>query len=68
MAKIIIHLKDKMRGFEVGCQVVPDENDSDIVRKVAEKVGNGLAVHVLAKVNDTLKKVSRQFKGNKNVH
>ena len=68
MAKIVIEIKDKSRGFEVGCRVIPDDGDSDIVSKVADKVGNGLAGHVLAKVNEAVKKVTRQFKESKNVH
>ena len=64
MAKIVIEIKDKSRGFEVGCRVIPDDGDSDIVSKVADKVGKGLAGHVLA----TVKKVARQFKESKNVH
>ena len=67
MAKIVIEIKDKSRGFEVGCRVIPD-GDSDIVSKVADKVGKGLAGHVLAKVNEVVKKVTRQFKESKNVH
>ena len=68
MAKIVIEIKDKSRGFEVGCRLIPDDGDSDIVSKVADKVGKGLAVHVLAKVNEVVKKVTRQFKESKNVH
>ena len=56
MAKIVIEIKDKSRGFEVGCRVIPDDGDRDIVSKVADKVGKGLAGHVLAKVNEAVKK------------
>ncbi|MCX9038825.1 hypothetical protein NLN82_22640 [Citrobacter portucalensis] len=68
MAKVIINIKGRGRGIEVGCQVVRDDGDSEMVGKVAEKVGAGLAGHVLAKVNEVVKKISRQFKENKHVH
>ncbi|KYC24105.1 hypothetical protein [Citrobacter sp. AATXR] len=68
MAKIIIHIKDRPRGFEVGCQVVPDDGDSELVGEVAKKVGSGIAGHVLVKVNEVVKKVSRKFKEKKHVH
>lgn len=68
MAKIIIHIKDRARGFEVGCQVVPDDGDSEVVGEVAKKVGSGIAGHVLVKVNEVVKKISRQFKEKKHVH
>lgn len=68
MAKIIINIKDRSRGFEVGCQVVHDEGDSEIVGEVAKKVGSGIAGHVLVKVNEVVKKISRKFKEKKHVH
>lgn len=68
MAKIIIHIKDRTRGFEVGCQVVPDDGDSEMVGEVAKKVGSGIAGHVLVKVNEVVKKISRQSKEKKHVH
>lgn len=68
MAKIVIEIKDKSRGFEIGCRVIPDDGDSEIVRQVADRVGKGLAGHVLAKVNEAVQKVKRQFKESKHVH
>ena len=55
MAKIIINIKDRPRGFEVGCQVVPDDGDSELVGEVARKVGSGIAGHVLMKVIEVVK-------------
>ncbi|EEF2420139.1 TPA: hypothetical protein QHR93_003537 [Citrobacter freundii] len=68
MAKIIINIKDRPRGFEVSCQVVPDDGDSELVGEVAKKVGSGIAGHVLAKVNEVVKKITRKFKEKKHVH
>ena len=56
MAKIVIEIKDKSRGFEVGCRVIPDDGDSDIVSKVADKVGKGLAVMCWQRLTKPLRK------------
>ena len=68
MAKIVIEIKDKLRGFGVGCRVIPDEGDSETVIRIADRVGKGMAGYVLVRVNEAIKKVKRQFKESKHAH
>ncbi|KGA31983.1 hypothetical protein [Pectobacterium odoriferum] len=67
MAKVIVYFHDRPHGLAVDCKVVPEPGDSELAQRAAEKVGAGLAGHVLAKVNDVVKK-SKSRKGKVNVH
>ncbi|MBN3237698.1 hypothetical protein H5A46_10135 [Pectobacterium versatile] len=67
MAKVIVYFHDRPNGLAVDCKVVPEPGDSELAQRAAEKVGAGLAGHVLAKVNDVVKK-SKSRKGKINVH
>ncbi|MCL6375932.1 hypothetical protein EXT57_00895 [Pectobacterium brasiliense] len=67
MAKIIVYLRDRSRGLTVDCKVEREPSDSELSKRAAETVAAGLAGHVMAKVNDVVKK-SKSRKGKVNVH
>ncbi|MBN3174856.1 hypothetical protein H4F69_15010 [Pectobacterium brasiliense] len=67
MAKVIVYFHDRPNGLAVDCKVVPESGDSELAQRAAETVAAGLAGHVMAKVNDVVKK-SKSRKGKANVH
>lgn len=56
MAKIVINIETAARGLSVDCQVVPADNDTQMVQRLAALIAAGLAGHVNEKIRNALTK------------
>lgn len=65
MARIIISITSKGRGFDVQCSKELEKSDNAQLNQIATAIACGLAVHVMEKISKSLSKTN---KGKSNVH